>query len=80
MTIIVLCAKVHTFPTVNRTNEVNLLVTLHDTEPEEISVPILRQSLRRHMQSFSSVLVSFSVQQIRRFGKFLLLSYSDVST
>ena len=48
-------------------NTIDLLVTVHDTQQEESSVTVLRQSLRAHIQDHS--FVDFEVQTIHRFGE-----------
>ena len=50
-------------------SEVSLLVTVQDTQQEDVSVTTLRQSLQLHIQTFSSSLIRYQVQGIHRFGE-----------
>ena len=48
----------------------SLLVTVHGTQQSQTPVMALRQSLQEHIQALTSSLVSFLVQDIRRFGEY----------
>ncbi len=50
----------------------NLLVTIRDAQQEETSLTTLRQLLQVQLQTFSSPSFSFLVQDIHRFGKWLV--------
>ena len=54
----------------------SVLVTVRDTQQGETPVMALRQSLQEQIQTLTSSSLSFVVQDIRRFGKYYILSSS----